>query len=610
VSQDAKSVPDKVVPLNLKSRSGFPSSGPGHTAERPNWALAPEDPPKPRTTLRRRGERGYGPRRGKRLNGDSSPESITPKSSKTSHNGRRSKPSRSLVMQASPAQKAMKVSLSGKQDLKESEGPPVLETERRTLNTNTFYGLHSLLEPGPHQPPSPRLTQGSPTSIDLKKGSRSSSVSINVFENSDKQLSRHSPLWRRKSALVTIVESEPKMANDEVGRVTSESHASRSKREGSPQDHVHRFEPDSALARGVRKVGRLSWHSSEEDHKTAQDREPLPWRSKANNQAFSRPYIPPIPSAPLPPPKPNQTAVIDVEVGNFESSKSKDTLRLGAQINSFHGEGLAQVNPPSKQLHIQPDPDPATLLGNDCIRPPFCSNIPIPTRTQNRSRSIQDGPTFQARVDAMPMSRLEIPEKLSAPPGGLVLTHLPKLPRPGHIYRSASQPFIRQPDFQVGNSVPNPSADANQEFHGLQYYSLAGHQLTPAIILPMPNDALRPAAPPIPRSRPDYPFPDLTYMHNYQANRACPQGPEMTHTGIIQPPKTARLHRSTSLYGKGRECHGLGLRQQMSVMPNTQLRSQNTKDSAAMLAPQGLPNTPQRNGNAAHLTRESPNSMH
>lgn len=694
---DAKSVPDKVVPLNLKLQTGFPSSGPRHTSEKPNWALAPEDPPKRRTTLRKKGERGHGARRGKQQNGDSSPESVPPKSSRASHsNRRRSKPSGPLSMQASPAQNAMrlnvekylptlvnsdgnsskgknlpnlpmfrvteeKLSPSGKQDFK--EGPPALETERRTPNTSPFNGLQvskrTLLEPvresSPHQPSSPRLTQGSPTSVDLKERSRSLSVSINAFEKSDKQPSRRSPPWRRKSTLLTIVESAPKTVNGEFGKgpsmlyqpfppseatklkgvvmgekkgpateatkdtdtvvaetAISESHAStkRSKPEGSPQDHVRRFQPDSTPARGVRKVGRLSWPSSEEDlrfHQTAQDREPLPWRSKANNQAFSRPYIPPIPSAPLPPPRPNQTAATDVEVGTFNSSK--ETFHLGTQNNSFHVEGRARVNLPSKPMHVQPDP--ATSLGNDSIRPPFSSNIPIPTRAQNRSGSIQDGPNFQARVDAMglPISGLETSERTFAPPGGSALTHRPTLPRLGHLYRSASQTFIRQPEFQVGNSVPNPSTNTHQEFHGLQYYSLAGHQPTPAIILPMPNDTSRPPVPPIPRSRPDYPFPDLAHVHNYQVNRACPQGPETAYTGITQPPTTSRvgrLHRSTSLYGGWRERHGLGLSQQVSGVPNAQLHSHNMNDSAA---PRGFPNTLQRTGNAAHLMRENFNPM-
>ena len=695
---DAKSVPDKVVPLNLKSQTRFLSPGPRHTAENPNWALAPEDPPKPRTTLRKKGERGHGVRRDKQPNGDSSPESIPPKSSKASYsNRRRSKPSSPRIMHASPAQKAMglnaekysptlvnsggnssknlpylpmfrvteeKLSPSGKQDFK--DGPPVLETERQTPNANSFYGLQvskgTLLEPvresSLHQSSSPRLTQGSPTSVDLKERPRSSSVSINAFLKPDKHASRRSPPWRRKSALLTIVESAPKTVNDEFGKgpsmtlyrssppseatklkgaamgekkgrateaakdtdrvvaetAISESRASnkRSKPEGSPRDHVGRFQPDSTLARGVRKVGRVSWPSSEEDlklHKTAQDREPLPWRSKANNQAFSRPYIPPIPSAPLPPPRPNQSAATDVEVDSFNSAK--ETLHLGTQTNSFHAEGRARVNLPSKPMHMQADPPgPATSLGNDSIRPPyFSSNIPIPTRTQNRSGSIQDGPNFQAQVNAMGISGLETPERTFAPPGGLASTHRPKLPRPGHIYRSASQTFIRQPEFQVGNSVPNPSANTHQESHGLQYYSLAGHQPTPAIILPMPNDTSRPPVPPIPRSRPDYPFPDLAHVHSYQVNRACPQGPETTYTGITQPPTTApvgRLHRSTSLYGEWRERHGLG-GQQLSGITNIQLHSHNTNDSAAILAPRGFPNTLQRNGNAAQ--RENPNPL-
>ena len=682
---DAKSVPDKVVPLNLKSQTRFPSAGPQHTAENPNWALAPEDPPKPRTTLRKKGERGHGVRRGKQPYRDSSPESIPPKSSKVSYsNRRRSKPSSPRIIHASPTQKAMglnaekysptlggnssksknlpylpmfrvtegKLSPSGKQDFK--DGPPVLETERQTPNANSFYGLQgTLLEPvresSLHQSSSPRLTQGSPASVDLEKRSRSSSVSINAFEKSDKHASRRSPPWKRKSALLTIVESAPKIVNAGFGKgpsmtlyrssppseatklkgaamgekkgsateatkdtdrvvtetAISESYASNkpSKPDGSPQDHVRRFQPDSTLARGVRKVGRVSCPSSEEDlklHKTAQEREPLPWRSKANNQAFSRPYIPPIPSAPLPPPRPNQSTATDVEVDSLNSSK--ETLHLGTQTNSFHAEGRARVNLPSKLMDMQPDPQtPATSLGTDSIRPPyFSSNIPIPTRTQNRSGSIQDGPNFQAQVNAMGISGLETPERTYAPPGGLALTHRPKLPRPGHIYRSASQTFIRQPEFQVGNSVPNPSPNTYQESHGLQYYSLAGYQPTPAIILPMPNDTPRPPVPPIPRSRPDYPFPDLAHVHSYQVNRACPQGPETTYTGITQPPTTApvgRLHRSTSLYGGWRERHGLG-GQQVSGITNIQLHSHNANDTAAILAPRGFPNALQRNGNA------------
>lgn len=703
---DAKSVPDKVVLLNLKSQIGFPS-GLRHTAEKPNWALAPEDPPKPRTTLRK-GERGHGARRGKQPNGDSSPESIPPKSSKASHsNRRRSKPNSPVVIQASPAQKGMglkaekysptsvnsggnsgkgknlpylpmfrvteeKLSPSGKQDF--NEGPPVLETERRTPNTSTFYGSkrtppEPVRESSPHQPFSPRLTRDSPTSVDLKERSHSLSVSINAFEKSDKQPSHRSPLWKRKSALLRIIESAPKMVNDEFekgpsmlyqsfppseaiklkgvvmgekkGPATeatkdndtvvaetafSEFHVS--KPEGSLEGHMRRFQPDSTLARGVRKVGRLSWPSSEEDlqlYKTAQDREPPPWRSKVNNQAFPRPYIPSIPSAPLPLPKPNQPAITDIEGGAFNSSK--ETLHPGTQNNSSHVEGHARVNLPSKSMHMQGDlQDPATSLGNDSIRPPFSSNIPIPTRTQNSSGSIEDGLNFQAWVDAMglPILRLETPERTFAPPGGLALTHRPiaKLPRSGHIYRSASQTFIRQPEFQVGNSVPNPSTNTHQESHGLQYYSLARHQPTPAIILPMPDDTSRPPVPPIPRSRPDYPFPDLAHVHNYQVNRACPQGPETAHTGITQPPTTAhvgRLHRSTSLYGGwrqrhglyggGRQRHGLGLSQQVSGVPNAQLHSHNTNDLATILASRGFPNTLQKTGNAAHLMRENVNPM-
>ncbi|KIM46414.1 hypothetical protein M413DRAFT_313953 [Hebeloma cylindrosporum] len=686
---DAKSVPDKVVPLNLKSQTRFPSSGPRHTAEKPNWALAPDDPPKPRTTVRKKGERVYGPRRGKQPNGDSSPESIPPKSSKANHNNkRRSKPSSPLT---SPAQKAMgsnegkysltlvnscgnsssdknlpylpifrgtdeKLSPSAKQAFKE-----VVEKEQRTLNTSSFYGLQvnkrTLLEPvresSPRQPSSPRVTQGSPTSVDLTERSRSSSVSIKAIDKSDEQSLRRSPPWRRKSALLTIAESAPETvkefrkgpsmilyqtfppietnmlnlkgvvtgekkdpateATKDAVRVLVETATSvsrvsnkRSEPEGPPQGDVRRPQPEATPARGVRKVGRLSWPSSEEDlklHKTTQDREPLPWRSKANNQAFSRPYVPPIPSATLPP-RPNQSAATVVEVGSFNSSK--ETLHLGTQNNSFHAQGSARVNLPSKPMHMHPDPqDPVTSLDTDSIRPVFSSNIPIPTRTQNRSGSIQDGPKFQERVDAMglPLSGLETP-------GGLASTHRPKLPR--HIYRSASQTFMRQPEFQVGNCAPNPSTNTHQEFHGLQYYSLAGHQPTPAIILPMPNDTSRPPVPPIPRSRPDYPFPDLGYVHNYQVNRACSQAPETPYTGITQPPTTAvtgRLHRSTSLYGGWRERHGLGLSQPGSGMSNAPLRSQNMNDSTARLASRGFPDMLQRNGNAAHLMRENPNPM-